>query len=73
MAAVDEYQQRTRQSVFVEYVMLGPGESAAAICTCTTSCSRRSLTRSSNRTLCSYTQHLTLRRHAAAPLAALQT
>lgn len=24
MAAVDEYQQRTRQSVFVEYVMLGP-------------------------------------------------
>lgn len=26
MAAVDEYQQRTRQSVFVEYVMLGPGE-----------------------------------------------
>ena len=24
MAAVDEYQRRTRQSVFVEYVMLGP-------------------------------------------------
>jgi len=24
MAAVDEYQSRTRQSVFVEYVMLGP-------------------------------------------------
>lgn len=26
MAAVDEYQRRTARSVFVEYVMLGPGE-----------------------------------------------
>ena len=32
MAAVDEYQQRTRQSVFVEYVMLGPGETCSHLC-----------------------------------------
>ena len=31
MAAVDEYQRRSKQAVFVEYVMLGPGERAAAL------------------------------------------
>lgn len=30
MAAVDTYQQRTKQRVFVEYVMLGPGERGEA-------------------------------------------
>lgn len=31
MAAVEEFQQRTRQRVFVEYVMLGPGAVRGAL------------------------------------------
>ena len=39
MAAVEEYQRRTRQSVFVEYVMLGPGaHSAALLCLSCSEC-----------------------------------